>query len=440
MTLTTLARFLLLQRDAIECVAGSRGALPLGVLLVFGAALAREYDRSDLLAEPIHLFLPLLASLASSLLLWGLLWIVSSSKRLPGDCPSYASFLRCFWMTAPLAWFYAIPVERFLSEGDAVEANFWMLGLVALWRVVVIIRVIQILWSIPIWIAAAIVLTYSDAVIIAANWLIPMPILDFMAGNRLAPAENRLLAARFLIGVGSFLAAPILIAAFVSAGWAAWPGFERRSAAPQRVGVSLFAAAILFLLLGGWLLTIGQPAQQRATRVEHEITAGRFRAALEFQSDHTLKDFPPHWNPPPRSGYRNEEILPLARLVATIPQLETKDWVRDFWSRRLLRNFNAVYLADHVWQKLSADELDRMLTVLESIPAEERDSILHPHWEPNWTAGPNGTNGPLRKRFAELFRALHAGHTPSAEDDRASESDSPADALRPEAQSIDSPE
>ena len=431
MTLSTLVRFFFFQRNAIKTIADCRGALPLGVLFVFGAALAREYDRSDLLAEPIHLFLPLLASLASSLLLWGLLWLICDAKRLTPAVPSYAEFLRCFWMTAPLAWLYAVPVERFLTEGNAVEANFWLLGIVATWRVVVITRVIQVLWSVPVWIAASIVLTYSDAVIIAANLLIPMPIFDIMSGNRLAPAESRLVGARILIGIGSFLSAPILLPMFVSALWTAWPPQERGVDQARKVNSPVWAMAILFLVLGGWLLTFGQPAQQRATQMTAHLAAGRFRDALDFQSRHALADFPPHWNPPPYPSYRNEEILPLARLVATIPQSETPSWVRDFWSRRLLRSFNAVYLADSVWQELAADELDAMIGVLEAFPADERKAILHPHWQPRFELGPHSESWPLQLRFASLFgmtaadlRARLAMH---------SEADSvPADALQPE--------
>lgn len=430
MTLHTLVRFLLLRKDAIETVARSQGALLLGVLFVFGAALAREYDRSDLAAEPIHLFLPLLASLASSFLLWGLLWNINYSKRLPWNCPSYADFLRCFWMTAPLAWIYAIPVERFLDEGNAVEANFWMLGIVALWRVVVIIRVIQVLWSVPTWIAAAIVLTYSDAVIIAANLFSPWPIFDIMSGNRLSAAESRLIGARLLIGAVSFLAAPILLIMFTTACATAWPANERQTSRPERVKLPLWVLSIVLLIIGGWMLTIGQPAQQRATVMAHDIQAGRYREALEFQSSHVSGDFPPHWNPPPYPGYRNDDIVPLARLVAKIPELQVPDWVRDFWSRRLLRNFNAGYLVDQVWQHLSVDEIGSMLSILERVPEDDRKSILRPHWLPNFDLGPHGRNWPLQQRFGALI-----GMTPAElatinqyPDDDAT----PADALQPE--------
>ena len=50
-------------------------------------------------------------------------------------------------MTAPLAWLYAIPYERFLSPVGATRANLWTLGLVAAWRVLLIIRVLVVLLS-----------------------------------------------------------------------------------------------------------------------------------------------------------------------------------------------------------------------------------------------------------------------------------------------------
>ena len=117
MTPLTILRFLFGSRDAIERIAACRQAPWIGLLLVFSAALAREYDGQDLLHEPWHLFLPLFASLATSFLLYLLLRVVGWF-RSAGWNPfwsGYWSFLGLYWMTAPLAWLYAIPVERFLS-------------------------------------------------------------------------------------------------------------------------------------------------------------------------------------------------------------------------------------------------------------------------------------------------------------------------------------
>src|SRR5206468_2426101 len=97
---------------------------------VLSAGLAREYDGEDLLAEPWHLAIPLGASLASSFLLFAVAYVVAVFRGAPCEpfYGRYLYFLGLFWMTAPLAWLYAIPYERFLSPVGAVQANLLTLG------------------------------------------------------------------------------------------------------------------------------------------------------------------------------------------------------------------------------------------------------------------------------------------------------------------------
>ena len=59
--------------------------------------------------------LPPAASLVVSFLLFGVLLAVAARRALSGFGRRYLSFLGVFWMTAPLAWIYAIPFERFLD-------------------------------------------------------------------------------------------------------------------------------------------------------------------------------------------------------------------------------------------------------------------------------------------------------------------------------------
>ncbi|MFM7555039.1 MAG: hypothetical protein ACKPAH_07045, partial [Verrucomicrobiota bacterium] len=56
-----------------------------------------------------------------------------------------ASFMGLFWLTAPIAWLYALPVERFLDPLSATRANLALFGVVALWRVLLMARVIQVI-------------------------------------------------------------------------------------------------------------------------------------------------------------------------------------------------------------------------------------------------------------------------------------------------------
>src|SRR5262249_29974163 len=130
------------------------------------AGFARTYDGTDLAAQPLVVLRPLGASLVSSLLLFAICWMAG---LLSG--PAYPSFLSLFWMTAPLAWLYAIPVERFLGPLESMRANYLLLGAVATWRVLLMARVIAVLsgrgWFAPFFV----VMLFADAVVVVISVL-----------------------------------------------------------------------------------------------------------------------------------------------------------------------------------------------------------------------------------------------------------------------------
>ena len=137
MSIITLLKFLVGNREAILQIGRTPAVLWLGGLFVLSAGFAREYDGKDLLAEPWHLAIPFAASLATSFLLFCLVYAIALARGIDRQpfLNAYRSFLTLYWMTSPLAWLYAIPVERMYSAGDAMRANLWLLGIVALWRV-----------------------------------------------------------------------------------------------------------------------------------------------------------------------------------------------------------------------------------------------------------------------------------------------------------------
>ena len=142
MRLQTLFLYLIGNRQAMFDIAADRRALFIGFLFVLSAGFAREYDGEDLIHEPWYLLIPLAASLLSSFVLYLVTYGVFIStrqirgesvlfvdtdgllKKKPLSGPSflsgYLSFLALFWCTAPLAWLYAIPYERFLSPVEAM--------------------------------------------------------------------------------------------------------------------------------------------------------------------------------------------------------------------------------------------------------------------------------------------------------------------------------
>ena len=118
MSIRTVLEFLGGSPRAILEVAGRRGWLAVGFLFVLAAAFARECDGADLLSEPWHLLLPLVASLALSFVLFlPVYWRLApragpeGTRERPAFRDTYLSFLAVFWMTAPLGLLYAIPYD-----------------------------------------------------------------------------------------------------------------------------------------------------------------------------------------------------------------------------------------------------------------------------------------------------------------------------------------
>lgn len=172
--------------DAILTLVRSKHALWIGLIFVFSAAFAREYDAEYIPRRPWVLLVPLGASLVSSFLLWVVLWFVAnlSSRKRPPFWANYRAFLGLFWLTAPLAWLYAIPVERFLEPGPAVYANYALLGVVAAWRVFLMIRVAQVFTGRTGFTAATVVLLFGDAALLLALMASPWPVIEIMSGAR----------------------------------------------------------------------------------------------------------------------------------------------------------------------------------------------------------------------------------------------------------------
>ena len=111
MRIRTLLLYLIGSRRAILDLAADRHGLWVGLLFVLSAGFAREYDGQDLLREPWHLLIPLGASLAASFALFLVACgpVFFQGEGRPPFFSAYRSFLTLFWMTAPLAWLYAVP-------------------------------------------------------------------------------------------------------------------------------------------------------------------------------------------------------------------------------------------------------------------------------------------------------------------------------------------
>lgn len=239
-----------------------KGLLWVGALFVLSAGLAREYDQEYLPHRPWFLAIPFVASLAASFLLWLTLW-VASTWRAKVKAPfwkAYPRFLAVFWLTAPLAWLYAIPYERFMDPVSAVQANYATFGLVAAWRVYLMIRVAVVWTGRSLIGGTGLVLLFGDVALLAALFLSPWPPLELMSGNANAANSEAFIlrAMSVLVGV---IALPFLAGVVISRMVAArvQDVFIYLDPHENKADAGLWALALLPVVFFAALLPITQP-------------------------------------------------------------------------------------------------------------------------------------------------------------------------------------
>jgi hypothetical protein len=365
MGIGTLLGFLIGNRTAILTIAAHPRAWMVGLVFVFSAGFAREYDGEDLLHEPWHLALPLVASLLASFLLYGILYGFSTAWRKDGPTflQGYRSFLGLFWMTAPLAWLYAIPYERFLGPLEATQANLTTLAIVAAWRVALMVRVAVVLMGMPFWTSLFRVMAYADGAALLAVCFLPFRILELMGGTRgmtEAEAAVRNAAGAVLCWGGATLPIwliPALGGMLDENVAGAWQIPTQTGAAPQGVGLPLRIVA--FLSVAAWIgiLPFTQPEQKLRYEVELAFREKRIADALAVMAAHDLADFPPGWEPPPRY-LKGEDKSVTLDVWAEILRKEPAPWVRDFYLEKLKAYVHVHYF--HADTEKLADVLNRM--------------------------------------------------------------------------------
>lgn len=334
-----LVYYLLGSRNAIFQIAGSRRATIASIAFVLSAGFAREYDGENLVAEPWHALRPLAASTFSGTVLFLLVHFVTGAGRWSAEIPkpfdSYRRFMTCFWMTAPLAWFYAIPYERFLSPGEAVRANLWTLAVVSAWRVILITRVSAVLYgarAIPMFF---IVMLFSDAAAFAAFALAPAPIIDIMGGMNHTERDAVLASVTFSMQFLTIISAPVwIIGSLISLAFLkAMPPELPTNATPARGWRTLAVASLVLWIIP---LALVQPEQFRRTRVERLFASDNIPAALAELSRHPEEAFPRRWELPPRTGY-GETFPELDTILHAVESQPTAGWVTARYAEKIDR-------------------------------------------------------------------------------------------------------
>lgn len=399
MTLVTVLKYLVGNRQAILQVAASRGAVGVGLLFVLAAGLAREYDGADLVHEPWHLLLPLGASLVTSLVLYLLVQGLLLLRTWENPSPlSYGAFLGLYWMTAPLALLYAIPVERFLSAGDATRANLWLLGLVSLWRVLLITRALSVVYQVNFFRPLFAVMLFADSVALVLLKLTPIPVISFMGGIRLSESEDVIFSTAMMVTIVGVCTWPIWLIGALIACNKSWRLENLAAHRPPPVALHLWLAAAA--VIGVWLLflPVTQSEQQLRRQAENDLRGGRIREALLLMTGHERGDFPPHWDPPPRVGYR-EERPDITDVVEHFDVLPVKAWVRQIYVEKF-SNWLRGESESGVWQSLDAKQAERRLAIIERLP--EKNELVRNH-EYELRVMLRVWRSPLRERVEKLL-------------------------------------
>ena len=128
--LTNLARVLAGKLRTAQEHPFSRRDLWLGLICAWLAGIGRYWD---------HPFATLLqrAGLGSVMYVFALalfIWLLGLPLRIKHW--RYLDLLTCISLTSPLAFLYALPIERWVAMEKARTINWWFLVVVATWRVV----------------------------------------------------------------------------------------------------------------------------------------------------------------------------------------------------------------------------------------------------------------------------------------------------------------
>jgi hypothetical protein len=345
-TLRTWLAFLFGGRRAILAIAGSRQALWVGLLFTLSAGFAREYDGAYLWREPWHFVLPVVASLATSLALFALVYLPSRDHQMEELrwWPGYRTVLTFFWMAAPMAWLYAIPVERFMEPGPATEANLTLLAIVSVWRVLLVTRALAVWLGAGFFSMLFIVLFFADTVALVLATVTPTPVWNIMGGVRVGPREQAILDAKHMVwffgGIGWLV---LLVAAIVAITESRrWQVNESSSdSRAARVGSSFWALGALLVLAGIGFLPVAQAEQQRRWQADRLLRSGQVVEAVGYISNQGRAAFPPHWDPAPRTAY-GEDVPKMTTVIEALRGADAPAWLYEMYLEKQLSRYYGI--------------------------------------------------------------------------------------------------
>jgi hypothetical protein len=309
------------------------------------AGVARNYDQVWFGDSFPLIFTPLLFSALSGLWLFAFVRKVWTRER---DKPPEAgeskgrsalsSFFGVFWMTAPLAWLYAIPVERWFDETEAARWNISLLAIVAIWRVMLMSRAVSVIGGWPFLYSltrVAIPASLETIALMMAGSLTAKRIMADMAGLRNSPAEEVITHAYSFTSGAMFmvLAGSLLMLGFY---WKSRPPAGKAGWVPHPRGRPWHLPWVFLILTAAfWTLASIKPQQeqrlsQEAVRLEKEKN---WAGLVSFLSKHEAHEFAPSVPLPP-AVYEYSSWERISSVLAELSPA-TPAWIRRLYLSRL---------------------------------------------------------------------------------------------------------
>lgn len=217
--LRDVGRLLTFRRMGAGVRSHANAYLGFGLAMTWLAGIGRYWDnpRAELWQ---HAGLGSVAYVFSLALLLWLLILPLRARRW-----TYRNVLLFVCLTSPPALLYAIPVERFMSGEAALTANAWFLGIVASWRVALLLVFLKRDAGLMVWEAiVACLLPLALIVVSLALLNLEHVVFNLMSGIR-AEDQSANDAAYMIVVVlsyFSFMASPLLVIAYL------WLVFHRR--------------------------------------------------------------------------------------------------------------------------------------------------------------------------------------------------------------------
>lgn len=407
-------------RPSIHRLIHARQGWLFAVVLVATAALGREYDAVSLWHRPYDLLGSFAASLVLSSILFLWMWAAMATCGLTLVRPWRHAlvFLTGYWLTAPLAWFYAFPIEAFSDEITSLRYNLTALSIVSIWRVLLFARITSIQFRIPF--AVTLFWILVPCMIVAFFGLLSsiMSMVTIMGGIRLSQAQQMLADYQGAVLVGlwwSFL--PVVGMAIALTVWLAKRGSSKRSSRTlPRVAWQAWlipGTAMLTLVLAAARF---QPDLLRAHRVDQMLVSGEVDQAIAAMEEWGEAAFPPAWDPQPQFDRNAVQRPPIGELARSMQVGEPPAWVID----RLMVQSDEILLQQYGWERgvkhLSVDrgELLYMDSSKLRLLIEDLERILQIPLRDRELSDSFGNILEVARKSLELALQMEAGIAPAA--------------------------